>query len=913
MAETKSSINQEPSSPDAEEVGSMHSMSLSDKGQSNVVTTTHDIDEGKLDNLTSLQNEENSNRRLALLDALQDGANVRLAQSKEAQESEPSDEEEIPLSPPNTSLKASLAVETIEPSHIPKQQPTHQLSDAGIPSEKETAKGTGLHPTSPLSATSKSPSTPFAAFQSAPLSAGLMSGSIPSASSNAPFLMRSPSPPMKDLDELGIVPEPDGSTSALRDVRDRRPGDVSETASIISETQRKLRPESVLLPLTRDPLILGLALVDFDHAVGPRIEFHIGSLLDEDEEIVKILPFLALPDGAHMNREDYSYFHLVPAKAGSQTVFAISCNRQIPASELLVKSEVVTRSTVQKAVVVLATKPVFGPIRDKLGVVTQALFNQRDFTETDILVEFYNTLEASLRTQLTESGFYMGTSIRELVHAFRHRTLTLVKALMLQRKIVFYGHPVERLCTFQYSLVSLIPGLLQTLEDSGSPQLATRAPKLKKPTELRTSDRQSMLNFMGLPLDLFGKDAFFQPYLPLQQIDLLSSPSCLCGSTNQMVTQHKEIDMLVNIETSQIEYRTPHVERMIALTPADRMWIDSIVKDVSDTWNENDPQRPLGMQFKGSDDYLRTKFEEYITSALSAVKFRTYQLTDNRSVLPAGDPNTSWEDFGEPFMSSFQATGAYDVWDRITDPVLFDIIEPKHPCEERPGIVSDIGLRLQEGITDLHLEQQLGPTREALGNVLAVGSTGFFKAVEGVRGSVNKVVAQRQTSGGGIGLPSFSNPFASSNSTPPSPNNNSPNPPPVSSPPPSAFPSSAMSSTGAGERKLRPLSLASVASVSSVTSTTENPNAARASSTFTSWGSSVGSFLSNKASRLRESVTSVSSAQEQNPPTPNANLPASTRPSLSTRPSSTVSSPNDHSAPNGTVGNAPISNSATPQ
>ncbi|KAG8776200.1 late secretory pathway protein avl9 [Serendipita sp. 397] len=781
MAETKSSMNQEPSSPDAEEVGSMHSMSLSDKGQSSVATTTHDIHEGKLANLTLSQNEENSNRRLALLDALQDGANVRLAQSKEAQESEPSDEEEIPLSPPNTSLKASLAVETIEPSHIPKQQLAHQLSDAGIPSEKETAKGTSLHPTSPLSATSKSPSTPFAAFQSAPLSAGLMSGSIPSASSNAPFLMRSPSPPMKDLDELGIVPEPDGSTSALRDVRDRRPGDVSETASIISETQRKLRPESVLLPLTRDPLILGLALVDFDHAVGPRIEFHIGSLLDEDEEIVKILPFLALPDGAHMNREDYSYFHLVPAKAGSQTVFAISCNRQIPASELLVKSEVVTRSTVQKAVVVLATKPVFGPIRDKLGVVTQALFNQRDFTETDILVEFYNTLEASLRTQLTESGFYMGTSIREL------------------------------------------------------------------------------------------------------------------------------------IETSQIEYRTPHVERMIALTPADRMWIDSIVKDVSDTWNENDPQRPLGMQFKGSDDYLRTKFEEYITSALSAVKFRTYQLTDNRSVLPAGDPNTSWEDFGEPFMSSFQATGAYDVWDRITDPVLFDIIEPKHPCEERPGIVSDIGLRLQEGITDLHLEQQLGPTREALGNVLAVGSTGFFKAVEGVRGSVNKVVAQRQTSGGGIGLPSFSNPFASSNSTPPSPNNNSPNPPPVSSPPPSAFPSSAMSSTGAGERKLRPLSLASVASVSSVTSTTENPNAARASSTFTSWGSSVGSFLSNKASRLRESVTSVSSAQEQNPPTPNANLPASTRPSLSTRPSSTVSSPNDHSAPNGTVGNAPISNSATPQ
>ena len=39
------------------------------------------------------------------------------------------------------------------------------------------------------------------------------------------------------------------------------------------------------------------------------------------------------------------------------------CNQQIAASSLLVKGSDVTRSTVQKAVVVLAAKPVFGPIR----------------------------------------------------------------------------------------------------------------------------------------------------------------------------------------------------------------------------------------------------------------------------------------------------------------------------------------------------------------------------------------------------------------------------------------------------------------------------------------------------------------------------------------------------------------------
>lgn len=70
---------------------------------------------------------------------------------------------------------------------------------------------------------------------------------------------------------------------------------------------------------------------------------------------------------------------------------------------------------------------------------------------------------------------------------------------------MFHGHPVERLCTYQYSLTSLIPGLLLALEDCGAPQLAEREKTLKRATEFKSSDRQSLLKFMGLPLDLFGK------------------------------------------------------------------------------------------------------------------------------------------------------------------------------------------------------------------------------------------------------------------------------------------------------------------------------------------------------------------------------------------------------------------------
>ncbi|KAF7794172.1 hypothetical protein EIP86_005303 [Pleurotus ostreatoroseus] len=378
------------------------------------------------------------------------------------------------------------------------------------------------------------------------------------------------------------------------------PGPRGSVASFASGSSalsysKKVRPESMLIKTT-GPLVLGIALVDFNHLVGPKIEYSKGDIL-EDEELAKILPFLALPDGAHQTVEDYSYFHLVPSRPNPSTIFGISCNRQIRTSDLLVKDQDVTRSTVQKAVVVLAAKPLFGPIRDRLGVITRALFAQRDFSDMSILDEFHTSLELSLRGQLTESGLYMGTSLRELVHTFRQRTLTLLKALMLQKKIMFYGHPVEKLCTYQYSLVALVPGLLQNLDDCGSPPLAQRAATLSKPTELRTSDPKSMMAYTGLPLDLFGKDAFFQPYLPLQQLDMLKDTrSWLCGSTNSIVAQQKEVDLLINLETGVFEFRDPKLERSAGLTAADRKWMDDIVTDVNDGWDESDPMGGAGIQ-----------------------------------------------------------------------------------------------------------------------------------------------------------------------------------------------------------------------------------------------------------------------------------------------------------------------------
>jgi hypothetical protein len=63
----------------------------------------------------------------------------------------------------------------------------------------------------------------------------------------------------------------------------------------------------------------------------------------------------------------------------------------------------------------------------------------------------------------------------------------------------------EKFPCWRISILILIIGLLQHLEDCGSPPLAARSRTLERPNSLRTSDRKSMMAYLGLPLDIFGK------------------------------------------------------------------------------------------------------------------------------------------------------------------------------------------------------------------------------------------------------------------------------------------------------------------------------------------------------------------------------------------------------------------------
>lgn len=112
---------------------------------------------------------------------------------------------------------------------------------------------------------------------------------------------------------------------------------------------------------------------------------------------------------ANQSDEDFCFFHVDCSSLHPYTVFGTACNRQITSDALINKGAHVTRGTVQKAVVVLSTRAIFGAVREKLAIVTRAYYAQRDLGDLAVLEDFYETLETSVSGH-DENSLYLGTS-----------------------------------------------------------------------------------------------------------------------------------------------------------------------------------------------------------------------------------------------------------------------------------------------------------------------------------------------------------------------------------------------------------------------------------------------------------------------------------------------------------------------
>ncbi|XP_048195462.1 late secretory pathway protein AVL9 homolog isoform X1 [Perognathus longimembris pacificus] len=215
--------------------------------------------------------------------------------------------------------------------------------------------------------------------------------------------------------------------------------------------------------------VLHIVVVGFHHKKGCQVEFSYPPLVPGDghdshslPEEWKYLPFLALPDGAHNYQEDTVFFHLPPRNGSGTTVYGVSCYRQIEAKALKVRQADVTRETVQKSVCVLSKLPLYGLLQAKLQLITHAYFEEKDFSQISILKELYEHMNSSLGgTSLEGSQVYLGLSPRDLVLHFRHKVLILFKLILLEKKVLFYISPVNKLVGVLMTVLSLFPGMIE--------------------------------------------------------------------------------------------------------------------------------------------------------------------------------------------------------------------------------------------------------------------------------------------------------------------------------------------------------------------------------------------------------------------------------------------------------------------
>ncbi|KAJ3334833.1 hypothetical protein HDU93_007189, partial [Gonapodya sp. JEL0774] len=119
-----------------------------------------------------------------------------------------------------------------------------------------------------------------------------------------------------------------------------------------------------------------------------------------------------------------------------------------------------------KAVVIIMRLPGFGAVSARLRVAARALAVSSPEERGPILRDLYRGASNTFESVLAKRGAYAlddddltGVHLVDLVRRYKHHTLTLLKLLLLQRKVAFvsrYGN-TEQICEDLYALVSAAP------------------------------------------------------------------------------------------------------------------------------------------------------------------------------------------------------------------------------------------------------------------------------------------------------------------------------------------------------------------------------------------------------------------------------------------------------------------------
>ena len=460
--------------------------------------------------------------------------------------------------------------------------------------------------------------------------------------------------------------------------------------------------------------VLYIMVIGFHHQKGSTVEFTYPPLVREGTDHVtqsltstlpsewRHLPHLALPDGSHNYENDFVYFTLPMPSIPTKCVYGVACCRQIATCLLHQVDSDVTRATVQKSVCVLCKYPAYKSIQSKLELVTHAYFNYKDFSDISILHEAYDSMNSTITATSSLSALYLDLSQRDLVLRYQHRLLQIVKALLLQKRVLVFGCPANKVCSEVLALAALMP---LSLEWQCNP-------------ETQCGDEY------GFPLMVFEPlSTSLRLYVCLQQMDTLFSSSqsddngCyrLAGVVNPLFEkqQKRVCDVFVHMEQGLIFSQDPLTRSQLHLTNADLRFSSHLTSNIEE---HTDFAKPT--TFHGSSEWVRAQFKLYLLSLLAT--------SENGDAI-------SIDEFNHDFVSAWLEGKVYDAWKKTAKKEGIMKIKPCHPCEGDLSLgdvqrllvarASDYGLHVPSRHGVVHETQRV--LAEAAGRVSGVVSSAW--------------------------------------------------------------------------------------------------------------------------------------------------------------------------------------------
>lgn len=427
------------------------------------------------------------------------------------------------------------------------------------------------------------------------------------------------------------------------------------------------------------------------------------------------LPHLALPDGSHNYEKDSVYFILPMPSDSTLSVYGVACCRQIAACNLPQRDREVTRSTVQKSVCVLCRFPAFKFVQTKLELVTHAYFNVKDFSDVSILHEAYKSMNSSISETSALDALHLGLSERALVLRHQHRLLQIVKALLIGKRVVVFGAPANDVCTAVLSIASLFPLALEN-----------------------QMNQEMHIDEYGFPLLVLDSPSSLQPYVCLQQLDMLLNSTAtsrvnLAGVVNPLFEkQQKNVcDVLVHMDQGLLFIQDSETKSQLRLTSADLRFCGGFSEVLRD---QTSPDEPTA--FHGSSEWIRTQYKIYILSLLATSE--------------AGDA-VSLDEFNHDFADAWLKGSVFQSWKAHKRNAILKV-EPRHPCEGDISLgdvrrrlvaqASDHGLNIES--RDVVVQETQRAIREAAGRVSSVVSGAWSAASAAVYSWWNKEDENRE-------------------------------------------------------------------------------------------------------------------------------------------------------------------------